>query len=517
MKGLGLVGAGFGGAAVVAPVFHDLDELASSDNSRKRAWWVKTVDEPTVEIDWSLMARHHGFHSAQSAAIVSRYCKGGPTEYTALVAKGSDLKTGILNNTPGLTLRDNALADAAMGMGLSGISSPSSPDPGYLSGPGVYGAPPQTPEQRGVPKWTGTPEENLQMMRAAMVFFGASDLGAAELNENHKKIIGLNGDNIPQTYFPYGDKPNWPPPVAITAPIEFKDVPKFSWDSQTGTTTIPSNIPLWSMCYTIPQSHEMMRTTPMSALFSAANITRYRLRENMRTATQGFLRGLGYQSLRDTPYRGIPSGASAGLTGLTENSRQTNMAISPEHGSTIGLYDMLTDLPLAPTKPIDAGIWRFCQTCGICAKHCPAGAIELKGGREPSYEVPASKITPFFPELPGLGFSPLGAGESEYNKTGRKTYWTDGVSCVLYFNSVPRGCAMCFGTCVFNSQYGALVHNVVRGTLANTSLFNGFFAQMDQSFGFGLVEGEAKEDWWKMSLPSYSYSTAVGARNGGYE
>ncbi len=74
MKGLGLVTAGIGGASAVSPVFHDLDELTSSAETKlKRAWWVKEVDEPTVEIDWEIMKRHHGGHSTQSAAVVARY------------------------------------------------------------------------------------------------------------------------------------------------------------------------------------------------------------------------------------------------------------------------------------------------------------------------------------------------------------------------------------------------------------------------------------------------------------
>jgi len=83
MKGLGLVSAGIGGAMAAAPAFHDLDELMSSpDASRKRAWWIKTVDEPTVEIDWGIMARHHGTHSTQAAPIVARYV--GLNAYNAM-------------------------------------------------------------------------------------------------------------------------------------------------------------------------------------------------------------------------------------------------------------------------------------------------------------------------------------------------------------------------------------------------------------------------------------------------
>jgi len=36
---------------------------------------------------------------------------------------------------------------------------------------------------------------------------------------------------------------------------------------------------------------------------------------------------------------------------------------------------ILTNMPLAPGKPIDFGLQRFCQTCHICADNCPSHAI----------------------------------------------------------------------------------------------------------------------------------------------
>jgi reductive dehalogenase len=510
MKALGFGAAGLGAAGAAAPVFHDLDELTSSAPKplRQRRWWIKEVDEPTVEIDWNLMARHHGFHSTQSGAILARYCDDGPAGYSAILAQGSaGVPEGIKANTPGLTLRDNALGNAS-------FFSSGAPRAGREDATGYTAAP--TPESYGVPKWQGTPEENSQMLKAAMVFYGASDVGFSEVDEHHKKLIGIYGDNISQSYFPWGSSPKWPPPDSVTQPIVFKDQPDFEYNAVTSTTIIPSNKPLYSVGYTIPQSNEMMRTAPSSGLWSAANAARYRLRENARCSTQAFIRGIGYQSLHDSPYRGFLGNATAVLTGLTEQSRHTIMSISPEHGSTVGVYDMMTDLPLEHTKPIDAGINRFCDTCGVCADHCPPGAIEKKGGREKSWEVPPSSITPKWDPFPGLGFSPMGAGESEYFKLGRKTYWTDMISCQLFARGLPNRCQLCFGVCVFNSQYVSAIHDIVRGTVATTSLFNSFFTAMHGTFGYGLKEGEEKDDWWEMSLPSYGYDTTVGAKHGGY-
>lgn len=57
MKVLGL-GAGaleLGGTALAAP-FKDLDDMMASPHAeRNLPFWVKEVDEPTVEIDWDNM------------------------------------------------------------------------------------------------------------------------------------------------------------------------------------------------------------------------------------------------------------------------------------------------------------------------------------------------------------------------------------------------------------------------------------------------------------------------------
>jgi reductive dehalogenase len=511
MKALGLAGAGLGAAAATTPVFHDLDELASAPtNTRQRAWWIKEIDHPTQDVDWSIVHRHHGFHSAQSSVMVSRYLPGGPDEYRALKAAAGDGQIdGIKASTPGQTLRDYALKNAAGGVRAFGREDSTGGTMSRLNRA-------KTPEELGVPKWQGTPEENTKMMRAAMVFFGASDIGASEMDEHHKELIGIYGDNISYSYWPFGSSSKWPPPDSVTQPMVMRDVPKFSYDPATSTTTIPSNIPLYSLSYTIPQANEAERTAPASALFGAANTSRYRLRENVRGCTQAFIKGLGYQSLNDTPYRGIPSGFGCALSGLIEGTRHTMMFVSPEHGSTVGIFDLLTDLPVEPTKPIDAGIWNFCHSCGVCADYCPSGSIEPKGGREPTYEPWPSNITPYYPVLPGMGWSPQASGTSEYYKLGRKTYWSDMPGCRIYRDSLPHGCNLCMGACVFNRGQGAMIHDVVRATMATTGVFNSFFASMHGTFGYGLKEGEEKEEWWNMSLPSYGYSTTVGAKHGGY-
>ncbi|PPD58322.1 reductive dehalogenase [Dehalogenimonas etheniformans] len=495
MKGLGLTATG--AAALVSPSFHDLDELTASDSSKpKRAWWVKEIDEPTVEIDWSIMKRGHGGHSTQSAAVVARY--PGLDAYNDMnKTEKSDIDR-LKDNEPGYQLRDSALSGGNnIGRGALGDTA-SDLKFGQVKA--------KTPEQLGVPKWTGSPEEATKMLRAAMMFYGSSAIATSEINEHHQKLIGLTGENQGTGYM------HKEPPTTSTKPLVFYDKPNFSFDSKTGISYLP-NVPLYGITWLQPQNPELNRLRP-TTLGRLAQ-TRYRLREVPRACTQAFVMGLGYESMLDEPYRGIPSNAGAVLGGLAENARHSIMAISPEVGAFGGYFDLLTTLPVEPTKPINAGIWRFCQSCGFCADKCPSESITKVGEAEPSWEVRPSKTNPV-DKLTGEYWSTLrqDAG-GEFHKMGRKTLWTDMPTCQLYVRSVAT-CNVCWGNCVFNGANGAMIHNVVKGTVSATSLFNGFFAAMYPNFGYGVKEGAPIEDWWDLVLPSYGFDSTMYTTHMGY-
>jgi len=490
MKGLGLVSAGIGGATALAPAFSDLDEMMQSGvSTRKRAWWVKEVDEPTVEIDWDLMARHYSYQT-QSAALVAQYT--GVEKYNAMTKSDKSDSDRLKDNEPGYRLKDHALSSANAGLRFATMEQKF----GQIKV--------SSPADRGVPNWTGTPEEGLLMLRAAMVFFGVSDIGTAEINEHHKKLIGLTGENPSISYA------TKQPPTTVTKPIVFSQTdPKFSWDATTGITYLP-NVPLYSITYLIPQDNELNRMRP--TVLGRITQTRYRLREVPRACTQAFIAGLGYESMMDEPYRAIPSNAGAVLGGLSENARHTIMSISPEFGAFGGYFDFITTLPIAPTKPIDAGIWRMCQSCGLCADYCPSGSIEKKGESEPSWEGPKpSSLGPKEYQLPWEGIRTSG----EWAKLGRKTFWTDMPSSQIYQRSVGT-CNVCWGHCVFNGANSAMIHQVVKATAANTGLFNSFFANMHDIMGYGLKEGEEVDKWWSASLPAYGFDSTMYARDYGY-
>ena len=69
MRGIGIAGMGIGAAALTAPVFHDLDEMMSSSMANpKKPWWIKDrpFENPTVEVDWTLVKRYNSAYSSQS-------------------------------------------------------------------------------------------------------------------------------------------------------------------------------------------------------------------------------------------------------------------------------------------------------------------------------------------------------------------------------------------------------------------------------------------------------------------
>ena len=93
---------------------------------------------------------------------------------------------------------------------------------------------------------------------------------------------------------------------------------------------------------------------------------------------EGALKKLGYASRASTPLSGydliVPPYAID--SGLGEHCR-AGYVITPETGSNCRTAVILTELELAPDKPIEFGVKEFCEKCKICAEQCPSGAISF--------------------------------------------------------------------------------------------------------------------------------------------
>ena len=152
------------------------------------------------------------------------------------------------------------------------------------------------------------------------------------------------------------------------------------------------------------------------------------------------------------------------LSGMGQHARMADVIVSPEYGAYIrGMNRILTDLPVATTNPIDAGIARFCLTCKICAEACPFGALPMG---DPSYDRPA----------------PADAYVSGFKG------W------VVNYEKCPF-CAACHATCPFNSIQASFIHGLVKATVATTPVFDSFFASMERSFHYGFKDPES---WWDL-------------------
>lgn len=150
-------------------------------------------------------------------------------------------------------------------------------------------------------------------------------------------------------------------------------------------------------------------------------------------------------------------------------------------------FKLVTDLPLAPTKPIDAGIMEFCKNCTKCADLCPSKALSYD--REPTWEV-----------------------RGGWNNPGHKAYFEDSVKCRSYWFEVGTGCAICFSTCPFAKNNLAAYHRLRDSVKAATPIFDSTFRTLDDMLYSPVTElGKPQKDpesWWDLDLPEYGYDTS---------
>jgi len=450
MKGLGLAGAGLGAAAATTPVLHDLDELSSSYTNFKYPWWIKEVDEPTVPLDWSFIDNKLPF---------SRYRTPVPTSANRKARMTASMQQGV----EGSRLKDYALARSVTSVQPSRADRP-------WTGPKPY----FDIADYNVAPYTGTPEENLHMVRAAMHYFGSPRLGCSELDPStNRKLYGTgivwDGNN--------------------TVAQEDSD----------GNKVIPKTCK-YNLCWPVLQQPQIARNTkepvvggPIDGyppfLGKATTYTGYSDIECIKFKLGKFLKNLGRQALT---LGGLP--VAFGPLQVAEYCR-AGMACSPEHGMAIRKTDILvTDLQIAETKPIDGGVHKFCETCMRCAETCPTGSIDSKKG-------PCS--------TPGELFEV--DGEPINRNSGVLSWRINWETCSDYGS--PVDCHICQWSCPFNHACDpALIHKVVSASIGTTPIFNSFFATMDRFFDYATQR--SADDWWNRDLGNWEHDTICGRGTG---
>ena len=452
MKGIGLAGAGLGATAAASPVFHDLDEVMASSNAEPeyRPWWIKERDfeNPTTEVDWQL-TRRSDRTKKYVFATSDRETHPKVVETRSHFQKYRwDYVKKMYPEWKGNTVRDAALENGSGSLAFYNFHV------GGSSFIGLQKA--KTPEEEGFSKWQGTPEENLKMVRAATRTFGCEQVAVVEVTANTRKLINLNRSN--------------------GKPINFANVDK-AVDSDS-EYVIPEKCK-YMIIYTNLQPTYMTQRCP-ARVGLGANRNSYTRMPVQRVQLQEFIRGLGYQGLQVDGM--CQSNPWSMLGGIGEHTRESMNIVSPFYGAMYrGVQRMLTDLPLAPTKPIDAGVARFCLDCKKCAENCPYAALPV-GDPMWEHENPDEV--------------------AEDNVIDGHIYkgWR------LYNHRCPR-CQACQGVCVFGKISDSGMHNIVRAVSSVAPIFNGFFRQMDDAFGYGTKEPESF--WDIKSQPVWGIDTRL--------
>jgi epoxyqueuosine reductase len=411
-----------------------------------RPWWVKTVDRPTTEIDWDKMERFNEREGSVRGPGMARYVGQGEVDRINAIRETRTVER-ILADEPGYTLKDYAL-DAGQD---------ARPNMSFL-GPQVA----LTPMERGVPKWTGTPEEAARIIRVAMRHFGAADVGFIELDDNTRKLI-------------YSVDPDGKELIFTDDPIA----------AESDRARYIPYAAKYAIVYTVQMSEETMKRAPTMIASQTTSLSYLRGRQ-IQMSTQEFLRALGYQGLGEASTNALGiAPAMAVLAGLGEMSR-LNRLITPEHGPMVRVFKMLTDLPVATDKPIDAGIMRFCRTCKKCAEACQPGALSFD--EEPSWDV-----------------------RGGWNNPGHKAYFEDSTKCMIYWReSVQTNCGICFAVCPFAKEDKAWIHDWMKAGIATVPPLDGFVRTMDDAFGYGGQKDLA--GWWYLDLPELGIDTTTSVK-----
>jgi len=446
LKDMGLLSVG-AGLTSLGPVAAFEESWGDAPGTLKRPAWVHTVDQPTIEIDWDSIYRFDERNTVRRGW--SKYVNDD-AEYERLSAMRASAGADRCNaGEAGYTVRDLALYDA------SGIGATQS----FLGPDNV-----RSPEERGVAAWEGTPEDNAEMIRAALRAFGAATVGFVELDSNTEKLI-------------YGIDPDGKELIFVDDDVA----------EETETQRLIPRAARWVITWTVQMSGEQMTRCP-TPLGAATTSLAYARNRAIQSRLQGFLRGIGYYGLGEaqTNALGIAPGFGV-LAGLGEMSR-LNRVVTPEYGPMVRVFKMVTNLPVAPTKPIDAGIMNFCRACKTCATYCPSGSLSTE--TEPSYET-----------------------QGGWNRGGLKSWYENALTCRNYWAELGTNCGICFAVCPFAVRDRAAIHSMVKSVVGTTPIFDGALASLSRTAYLPNEAGQPQKDtveWWGLDYAELGHDSTRG-------
>ncbi len=473
LKTVGAAGLAGGGVYSVRDgVSRAASREAGTPRIKGRPFWVRQADEVTLGLG-ELTEDYKRWDPVNNCfARLPDYI--GKDRYLKVTALGAEnAGKGVAEKRPGWSVRDAALSN---GGSLVNFSS------GGMDGDSV-----------GILKWNPTewteqfraqhdkydepPGIAARDVKAAARLYGAALVGIAPLD---RRLIFSHG---PTPRHPDLDeferaKVNGKPPSG--KPIVFEDVERpYVTDEK---YVIPDSFNR-VVVLANRMSPETMYRVP-SRIGGAASYFGYSAMSWTAGSVAEFIRSLGYEAI---PLKNgfLMTVAYAVQSGLGELSR-TNRLVTYEYGPMVRLSTVLTDLPMATDKPMDAGIAEFCRRCGKCAQACPAGAISFD--RDPSWEV-----------------------KGPWNNPGHKAWFLDAPKCLAYWRELNSSCSICFASCPWSKKDRSWAHSLVKMTAATTPAIGGLLRRMNDAFGYGPKNSpKEQEKWWELELPEYGIDTMQG-------
>lgn len=426
------------------------------DRSKRYPWWVKTVDNPTIEVDMNSTTQFSEINHCLAGITVQPNTKIeditppnfglpkylGGNEWKKLLQIEQDvIKENIKKNVPGFSLRDRALLDSAFSFFTFSTLRPRKRAYEIVA---EMSANIKTPEQRGVKRWEGTEEEASDMLEAAGKAFGAEIVSFCAVEPKWMYDHVKFSSSVNEITINNGREEIYPE--------RFKYV-----------INLGKSLPL-----------ETCKRVPSNIGATGDRITMLQIQQ-AGLMLENFIKSLGYEArLLSAPW--TPFHVSSGMGELG----RINKVISPIYGANLRTWALITDIPLALDKPIDFGLQEFCKGCKVCARACPAEAIPLDD--EPSW------------------------GNKEWQSTGKKAYHEDGVKCRSFWYKSGSWCAVCTVSCPWSRPIGSAMHDLSGPVGATIPRASYLLAEMHGVFGFGTQnDSNAQSEWWKLDLPPYGY------------
>jgi reductive dehalogenase len=444
-------------------------------------WYV--VNKAKAKVDQSWYTRMEAIEKQMGTSLVA-----DDTTKSQVAAKH------LANGDSGWTLLDQAFS-GSVGMICSNVTYPATPGMG-INNPILWGSDVNQPargfqswyplvnptyKSLGVPKYQVTdPAEMSRLVKKVGTNFGADLIRVGELDRRwvwthwYDYIYGHTAH--PMYFSDEADCPRDANGNEYTVPTILSD----------GTQIIPSTMNR-VICMTLGEKSEYYATCP-EPFYSASNTRQYSKAEMYNAMMATFIRGLGYSAipiLNDTGSK-IPSMMDAGIG---EQSRIDARIATPEFGTMVRMYEMITDLPLAVDNPIDFQFTEFCQDCKKCAIACPGKALSMEtnmtdGSSPNDVEAPLDMV----------------------NNTGKTTYYGNRLLCYHGAALVGSGCAICKRACPWNHKSSDM-HD--RGKWMAINLGGtGRTALLDMYDAFGYGQEVPASNWWNSPIrPASGWST----------